>query len=117
MTELEFVALFGGQEEDYGPCTCGARATIPVAIPMSWIKGKDKEIVTSLLESNNLRFAMGYDYRRVFGPVKEGEYLLNFSACPECCERAEKLGIAKKVDDVGFSSNALAEGLLDYFGK
>jgi len=107
------LALFGGDEEDYGTCPCGYRATVPVAIPISWVgNGKDKEAIKEILEKEGFHFAMGYDYRRVFGPVQKGEYLLNFSACPDCCQRAADLGIACKVEDVGFSSNAVVEGIL-----
>lgn len=100
-------ALFGGFNEDYGPCSCGEyRATVPVAIPAAWVE--EGEVPQEL----DFPFALGYDYRRIFGAVRRGDYYLNFSACPRCCERAERLGVAEEVEDVGFSSNALVEGIL-----
>ena len=96
--------------EDYGPCSCGSRATVPVAIPASWVE-EEAEQITALLREHRFRFAQGYDYRRVFGPVRDGDYLLNYSACEECCTRAEELGIAER-GELRFSSNAIVEGLL-----
>jgi hypothetical protein len=108
-------ARFGGADEDYGPCGCGsARASVPVAIPHAWIEDcPEREALHRLLEREQFSFALGYDYRRVFGAVDDGTYFLNFSACPVCCQRAADLGIAVAVEDVGFSSNTLTETLLD----
>ncbi len=108
-------ARIGGPDEDYGPCGCGKyRATIPVAIPISWVdESPDREKVENILKREDFQFAMGYDYRRFFGAVKRGEFFLNFSCCPDCRDRAVALGIAEEVDDVGFSSNLLVENLLD----
>lgn len=117
MKNLAFQACFGGDHDDYGPCPCGNRATIPVAIPNSWVTGEDEEKISVFLGKEDFSFAMGYDFRRVFGPVRKGEYLLNFSACPDCCQRAADLGIAREVEDVGFSSNVLTEAILDEVGE
>jgi hypothetical protein len=76
------------------------------------VEGKNAKKIQAFLEKEDFRFALGYDYRRAFGPVEDGKYLLNFSACPDCCKRAADLGIAQEVKDVGFSSNALVEGIL-----
>lgn len=92
-------ALFSKEEEEeYGPCSCGAhRATRDVAIPISWLSGgEDKEEVQAILKANDFKFAMGYDHRRGFvGTSRQGKYLVPFSACSECCKRAEQLGIAE----------------------
>jgi len=109
-------ALFGGQDEDYGPCACGKfRATVPIAIPESWDDASEE---MQMLESNNFPFAMGYDYRRIFGPVSDGGgYLLNFSSCHDCCKRAVEMGLAEEVEDVGVSSNCLIESILNKVGE
>lgn len=87
-------ATFGESYDDFGPCACGLeRATHPVSIPVSW------DNLSPAQEAFRARmphfdFAGGYDYRRIWGPGKIDNMYCNFSACRDCCLRAEKLGMA-----------------------
>jgi len=82
---------------------------VPVAVPVSWLESDD---IDEYLQQSEFYFGLGYDYRRAFGPIRQGDYYLGFSACPACCRRAVELGLAEEVEDVGWCTNALSAVLL-----